>query len=112
AQVRGWADRRVRPRVRAGRVLRGHRVDDARRAGGRHLTGVTTTEEPAELTGGQMSLIEHLNELRSRLIKCILAVAVGAVVVWIFYNPLFRWLIEPLERACDNTKVDCEIITT
>jgi sec-independent protein translocase protein TatC len=74
---------------------------------------MTTTEEPpTELTGGQMSLIEHLNELRSRLIKCIVAIGVGGLVVWIFYDPIFHFLIQPLKDACENGAEECKIITT
>ena len=74
---------------------------------------MTTTEEPQdELAGGQMSLIEHLNELRSRLIKCVIAVALGALIVWIFYDPIFRFLLKPLEDACDRGAEECRIITT
>jgi sec-independent protein translocase protein TatC len=74
---------------------------------------VTTTEEPRdELAGGQMSLIEHLNELRSRLIKCIIAIALGALIIWIFYDPIFRFLLKPLEDACDRGAEECRIITT
>jgi len=69
---------------------------------------VTTTGEPQELTGGQMSLIEHLNELRSRLIKCTIAVLLGALVVWTFYHQVLRFLLEPLQEA----RPDAEIIIT
>ena len=71
---------------------------------------MTTTEEPQELAGGQMSLIEHLNELRNRLIKCTLAVAFGALIVWILYNPVLEFLKAPLEDACGAEK--CELILT
>ena len=74
---------------------------------------MTTTEEPpSELTGGQMSLIEHLNELRSRLIKCIVAIGIGGLVIWIFYDPIFHFLIQPLKDACENGAEECKIITT
>jgi len=43
-----------------------------------------------------MSLLEHLEELRSRLFFCIAAVAVGAVVAFIFYEPILQFLLSPL----------------
>ena len=46
-----------------------------------------------------MPLVEHLTELRSRLIKMVLAVATGAVVVWIAYTPVLEFLKAPLEEA-------------
>jgi sec-independent protein translocase protein TatC len=58
-----------------------------------------------------MTLVEHLTELRSRLVKSILAVAVGASVMWFLYNPAFRWLIEVLQRTC-STAQQCDIIQT
>jgi sec-independent protein translocase protein TatC len=72
---------------------------------------MTTTEDSAqELAGGQMSLIDHLNELRNRLVKTVLAVAIGALVVWIFYNPVLEFLKAPLEDSCGAEK--CELILT
>jgi sec-independent protein translocase protein TatC len=58
-----------------------------------------------------MTLIEHLSELRSRLIKCLVAVLVGATVMWFFYNPAFRWLAEQLQRTCSADQ-QCAIIQT
>ena len=34
-----------------------------------------------------MSLIEHIRELRSRLLKALLGLAVGMTIGWIFFNP-------------------------
>lgn len=42
-----------------------------------------------------MSLVEHLSELRSRLIKSVLAVVAGAVVILIFQDQVFNFLTEP-----------------
>lgn len=55
-----------------------------------------------------MSIVEHLTELRSRLIKVVIAVVLGAGLVWAFYNPVLRFLLEPLKKA----KPDAEIILT
>ncbi len=45
--------------------------------------------------GGHMTLMEHLAELRNRLIKSAVAVAVGAVICWIFYGFILDFLLEP-----------------
>jgi len=66
---------------------------------------VSATDEAQELTGGHMSLIEHLTELRSRLIKCVIAVAVGAVIVWIFYDPILTFLKAPLDEADPDARL-------
>lgn len=42
-----------------------------------------------------MTLIEHLTELRSRLIKCVIAVVVGAVVAFIAYPAIIDVLVRP-----------------
>lgn len=47
--------------------------------------------------GGRMPLAEHLRELRSRIIKSLLAVGVGAALAWTFYDPLFNLIQAPLE---------------
>ncbi|MEM7092919.1 MAG: twin-arginine translocase subunit TatC [Actinomycetota bacterium] len=49
----------------------------------------------AQLAEGQMSLMDHLTELRNRIIRSVIAIAVGAVVAWFFYPQIFDFLIEP-----------------
>jgi sec-independent protein translocase protein TatC len=44
---------------------------------------------------GQMTLFEHLAELRNRLLISILAVVVGGVVGWFFYNDIIRFMEHP-----------------
>lgn len=44
-----------------------------------------------------MTLIEHLEELRSRLFKVTLAFGVGCIVAWFVYDPLLAALTEPLK---------------
>lgn len=53
---------------------------------------------------GSMSLMEHLRELRSRLFKSVAAVAVAAVGVFLFYDPLYDFLTEPYCRAIEGTQ--------
>ncbi len=45
--------------------------------------------------GVDMSLVDHLSELRSRLIKSVLAVVAGAVIILIFQDRVFNFLTEP-----------------
>ena len=44
---------------------------------------------------GNMSLIEHLTELRKRIIISVVAVAVAAVVAYAFYNRILEFLLKP-----------------
>lgn len=65
---------------------------------------------------GRMPLMEHLVELRSRLIKMVLAVGLGAVVGFIAYPWIFDLLIGPYESLCEsatNTLDDqCRLLLT
>lgn len=42
-----------------------------------------------------MSVIDHLRELRHRLILALLFIAAGAVVGWVLYDPILRFLEHP-----------------
>ncbi|MXW42364.1 MAG: twin-arginine translocase subunit TatC [Acidimicrobiia bacterium] len=42
-----------------------------------------------------MPLMDHLAELRARLIKCALAVLVSAIACWIFYPQILDFLVNP-----------------
>lgn len=45
---------------------------------------------------GSMGLLDHLNELRGRLVKACIAVAVCFGICWAFVDPLFEILLNPL----------------
>jgi len=44
---------------------------------------------------GQMSLVEHLYELRTRLFRAALAILLAAVAAYIFFEPIFDFLTGP-----------------
>jgi sec-independent protein translocase protein TatC len=46
----------------------------------------------------RMSLIEHIRELRSRVLKSLLAMLVGAVIAWIFYPHIWHFIKAPYCR--------------
>ena len=46
--------------------------------------------------GGHMSMVEHLDELRSRLIISLAAFILLSIVAFVFYDPIFDFIIEPL----------------
>jgi sec-independent protein translocase protein TatC len=66
------------------------------------VTGLPSTPDPvpppAASPGDEsvMSLVDHLGELRTRLFRSILAVAVGSAVGFYFAVPIRNFLIEPL----------------
>jgi sec-independent protein translocase protein TatC len=43
-----------------------------------------------------MTIMEHLGELRSRIIVCVLAFAVISVISFFFFRPILDFLLEPL----------------
>src|SRR5438105_15037734 len=47
-----------------------------------------------------MTVIEHLEERRRRLVLSVAAVAVGAVLGWVFYTWVFRWITHPYTHVC------------
>lgn len=57
---------------------------------------------------GRMTIWEHLAELRSRLIKSILAVAVGGVMGWILYPTVLSLLLGPYRQI----KPDAQLFVT
>jgi sec-independent protein translocase protein TatC len=46
--------------------------------------------------GEEATLVEHLGELRTRLIVCLLALTVGFAVAYVFHGHLLDWLNRPL----------------
>ena len=69
----------------------------------------TTTEE---LGSGRMSMLEHLAELRDRLIKSAAAIALGAVIGWFLYPQIFDLLVDPYCNLQGSTIDDCRLLQT
>ena len=55
---------------------------------------ITETEQ-TDVDDGSMSIISHLTELRSRLIKCLVAVAICSAVCWAFVEDIMHYLTLP-----------------
>jgi sec-independent protein translocase protein TatC len=47
---------------------------------------------------GQMSFLEHLDELRKRIVRSCLAVALGVLITFAFIQPIFNFLLAPTRR--------------
>lgn len=56
-------------------------------------------EREEEELGGQMSFLDHLDELRKRLIRSIAFVFVATTVCWFFSDRIYNFLAVPVERA-------------
>jgi sec-independent protein translocase protein TatC len=65
---------------------------------------VVDTVTSADLDS-RMSLMEHLVELRTRIIRSAIAVAVGAAAGWVLYPFVFDILMGPLRQLSDNPNV-------
>src|SRR3984885_8339777 len=46
----------------------------------------------------RMPLMEHIRELRNRVVKVIVAVAVGAIIAWFFYQHIWTFIERPYCR--------------
>jgi sec-independent protein translocase protein TatC len=46
-----------------------------------------------------MTIVEHLDELRRRLIIAVVAIAIGSIVGFVFYQPIFRFILGPYRSA-------------
>ena len=54
----------------------------------------------------EMSLIEHLRELRNRLFKASLAIVIGTVIAWSFYPRIFEILSQPVTTIVDQAQAN------
>jgi sec-independent protein translocase protein TatC len=56
----------------------------------------TDVEPSAE---GQMSFLEHLDELRKRILRSCLAIALGVLATFWFIQPIFNFILAPTRRV-------------
>jgi sec-independent protein translocase protein TatC len=57
-----------------------------------------TDPEELDLEGGRMSFLEHLDELRKRLIAMIIGIAVGCVIAFTVIKDIFAFVMVPLQQ--------------
>ena len=63
------------------------------------------TESAASGADGRMTVVEHLSELRRRLIISLLAIAVGAVVCFVFFDTILEVLVDPYTEISGNERL-------
>jgi sec-independent protein translocase protein TatC len=63
-----------------------------------------------EIDDTSAPLIEHLAELRSRLIKAVLAFVVGILICFTVAQPIFNFLTAPLCQSLAELGQDCDLI--
>jgi sec-independent protein translocase protein TatC len=52
-----------------------------------------------------MSLLEHLEELRKRIVWAVLAIAIAFIPCWAYYRKIFQFLVAPLHRIDPTMKL-------
>jgi sec-independent protein translocase protein TatC len=78
-------------------------------------TPPTTNPRPdpeEELNGKQMSFLEHLEELRQRLMRCIIATVVSAGVCFYFSDQIYGYLARPLTDTLNNLHLSDKLVYT
>ncbi|KPN63359.1 sec-independent protein translocase protein TatC [Aliiroseovarius crassostreae] len=64
-----------------------------------------------EIQDSAAPLIEHLTELRTRLIHSAIAFIIGMVICFTVWNPIFNFLTEPLcQSMAERGQADCGLI--
>ena len=63
------------------------------------LRAISSNRASEEELGGQMSFLEHLDELRRRLIRSIIFVFLAMTGCWFVSGPIYAFLAAPVERA-------------
>jgi sec-independent protein translocase protein TatC len=58
-----------------------------------------------DVDDARMALVDHIRELRNRLLKCSVAVVVGVIVAFIFYDEIFDFLTHPYCQLPANRRV-------
>lgn len=60
---------------------------------------------PDEVEASRAPLLEHLNELRSRLMKALIAFVIATIGCFFFAAPIFNILVEPFMEAFRNSEI-------
>ena len=63
-----------------------------------------------EMEDSSAPLIEHLTELRTRLINSAMAFIVGMIISFTVWNPIFNFLTQPLCTALGDVGKDCGLV--
>ncbi|MFA3915897.1 twin-arginine translocase subunit TatC [Ruegeria hyattellae] len=63
-----------------------------------------------EIDDSSAPLIEHLTELRTRLIHCVVAFLIGMIICFTVATPIFNFLTAPLCQVLNERGQDCGLI--
>ncbi|MGC1469492.1 MAG: twin-arginine translocase subunit TatC [Sphingorhabdus sp.] len=62
-----------------------------------------------DIDDSKMPLLDHLIELRNRLLWCVLALAISFGVCFYFAEPIYGWLVQPLKNVGQDKLVYIDI---
>jgi sec-independent protein translocase protein TatC len=54
-------------------------------------------DHDADSTGGKMSFLDHLDELRRRIIYSIVGVTIGFIVAFVYIDQIFAFILRPMQ---------------
>ncbi len=74
----------------------------------RARAALTERKDQTELPG--MSLIEHLNELRQRLVHSAIALVIGFFVAYAFHEKIFAYMQAPVVEALKKNHLDTQLV--
>ncbi len=83
----------------------GETVNGARIAGSRLIDASKKNNDE-----GRMPLIDHLRELRNRLVKAALALVVAMVLGLVFFHPIWNFVSHPFCSANINGHTGCHVV--
>lgn len=66
--------------------------------------------KPDDLDDSSAPLIEHLAELRTRLLWSLLAFVVATCLCYVVWNPVYNFLTQPICNALENRGQECGLI--
>jgi sec-independent protein translocase protein TatC len=88
-----------------------HQLDEAQTSAGATAAAGSVDDTDEEALGATMTLVEHLEELRRRMLFCVIAVAVGSVVGFIFWDKILGFLTSPLPKLASQVYAGHRLIT-
>lgn len=71
--------------------------------------------KPSPAPGGTMPLMEHLRELRSRLVRAVIGLVIATIIALVFYDPILAFLTRPYEDIqplLQERGIDSELVIT
>jgi sec-independent protein translocase protein TatC len=70
------------------------------------VTRIRQSKDP----DGRMTLIQHVRELRNRLVKVALAIILGMVIGLVFFHPIWNLIQRPFCSAVINGHTGCHVL--